>query len=167
MGRHLVDFREQMAREHDGHAVRSGQIANERAHLVHPGGIEAVHRLVEQQQLTLPEQREREAKALLHAKGVRADEMTAPILETGEGQHTVDLAPRRVQDATGDLEVLAARQVGIERLPRSTSRLTPRTAGRPRKLLEIADVRMMQSGTTEDTRTGQDSVPHTGVESRL
>ena len=63
------DLVEQMRRQHDGPTL-GDQGPDHVADVEHPGRVEAVHGLIENQQLGVPEEAGGHAKALAHAHGV-------------------------------------------------------------------------------------------------
>ena len=82
---------------------------------MHPGRIEPVHRLVQDQQLWVAEQARGHPEALAHAHRVRGDLVAGPVGQADSGQRWHDplvriATPRRGQQA----EVLPPGQVGME-----------------------------------------------------
>ncbi len=109
-----LDLVEQVRRQDDGTAF-VGQAGDHGPHLVHPGRVEAVHRLVEDEQLGVTEQAGGHAQALAHAHRVRGDLVPGAAGQADPGQRRRDplmrvTAPGRGQQA----EVLLAGQVGVE-----------------------------------------------------
>ena len=72
MGGHLVDFTEQMAGNHDGHAVFLRKGADQLAHFLDAGRIQPVCRFIQKKQAGTAKQGCGQAQALLHAKGIVA-----------------------------------------------------------------------------------------------
>ena len=75
---HLLELAEVVGRHQHG-AARAGQRADQRPHLAHALGVEAVGRLVEDQQVGVAEQRGGDAEPLLHAQRVAAVAVVAPV----------------------------------------------------------------------------------------
>ena len=109
-----LDVVEQVAREEERHAALAGLLADELAHLVHARGVEAVHRLVEDDQVGAADQRLREAEPLLHAERVAAD---APVLRVRQ-VHPLEKSPDVLFPGTRerreDAQVLLPRQPRIK-----------------------------------------------------
>ena len=108
---HLV---QQVRRQHHGPAFVD-QACDHRPHLVHPGRVEPVHGLVEDQQLRVAEQARGHAEALAHAHRVRGDLVVGARGQAHPLQRRPDplarvAAPGRGQQA----EVVAAGQVRVE-----------------------------------------------------
>ena len=80
-----------------------------------PAGIQAGRGLVEQQQPRVAQQRGGDAEALAHPVRVAADPVALAVGELDDVEHLVD-PPRGVAavERGEQLEVLAARQVGVE-----------------------------------------------------
>ena len=76
----LLDLGHQVAREEDG-AAALAEAPDELAHLGHAGRVEAVRRLVEDQQVRVLDQRGRDAEPLLHPLRVRAEAVACPLAE--------------------------------------------------------------------------------------
>ena len=76
-----------MRRHHDGDAELAAGALDEREHLFTACGIEAVRRLVEQQQLGIVHERLRELDALLHARRVAADQPIPLLVQPDVPQH--------------------------------------------------------------------------------
>ena len=86
---HGLHLGEQVARdEHRRAAV--GQPAQELTDLAHPGGIQAVRRLVEHQELGLAEQRQPDAETLAHPLAVRLDALVGRVREPDDRETLVD-----------------------------------------------------------------------------
>ena len=123
---HLAD---QVAR-HEHCPAFSGESTQEVAYPPDPLGVEAVDRLVEEQNGGIAEQRRGDSKTLAHAEG----ELAGPPVGHG-GQ--ADLVEDLVDAAKGDVvcerqpsEVVAGRASGVERLGVEQTR-QPRAAARP------------------------------------
>ena len=76
----------------DKHDRRTGrdQVAHEVAHLPDAGRVQAVGRLVEDQQLRRLQQGGSDGEALLHAERVGADALVGTVAQTDDGQHLGD-----------------------------------------------------------------------------
>ena len=83
------------------------------ADLLDPGGVEAVSRLVQDQQLRVPGQRHRDAEPLLHAQGVGALEAVLVLGEADQGKGAFGLLPAQPQHAGDHRHVLGAREVPV------------------------------------------------------
>ena len=124
----LLDLAHQVAGEHD-RALALAERTDEPAHVGHPGGVEAVGGLVEDQQLGVLEQRGGDAEALLHAQRVGA-RTVARAIASSTCSSTVADAVLGDPGVTGqDPEVVAPREVGVER-GRLDHRADPRQPGR-------------------------------------
>ena len=85
------------------------------AHVEHPAGVEAVHRLVEDQQLRIPEEAGGDAQALAHAHGVLRHLVVGAVQDADTLERRLDAAlGRRLARRRQDLQVLAAGQVAVE-----------------------------------------------------
>ena len=80
-----------------------------------PAGVEAVHRLVEDQQLGVPEEAGGDAETLAHAHGVLRHLVVGPVQDADALECRLDAAlGRRLARRRQDLQVLAAGQVAVE-----------------------------------------------------
>ncbi len=80
-----------------------------------PAGVEAVHGLVEDEQLGVPEQAGGDAQTLAHAHGVLRHLVVGPMQDADALERRVDAAlGRRLTRRGEDLQVLAAGQVAVE-----------------------------------------------------
>ena len=85
------------------------------ADVEHPTGVEAVHRLVEDQQLRIPEEAGGDAQALAHAHGVLRHLVVGAVQDAHTLERRLDAAlGRRLARRRQDLQVLAAGQVAVE-----------------------------------------------------
>ncbi len=100
----LLDLGEQVRGDEHGRAVR-GDLLDQRPDLAGALRIKAVGRLVQDHQVTGPEQRGSDAEPLLHAERVRA----VPLVRRGEQAHLVE----RVIDARPGGAELSARVGGV------------------------------------------------------
>ena len=102
---HLVEL---VARHEDGAAL-GGELAEQEPDLTDAGGVEAVGRLVEDEQGGVLEQRGGDAEALAHAEAVAADEVVGPVGETDPLEHGGDVAAvDRPGERSQQLEVAPA-----------------------------------------------------------
>ena len=107
----LLDLVEQVRGEQH-RAALVDELADQAADLEDAGRVEAVHRLVEDQQLGVGEQAAGDAEALAHAERVRLDLVVGAGGEADAGERGVD--PRRAARGRGPRrgrQVLAAGQV--------------------------------------------------------
>ena len=109
MGRDLLDLAEQVARNEQGGAVRFGQAAEQGAHVANAFGIEAVGRLVEDQQPRAAEQGAGDRQPLAHAERIAADALAAGAGQVDDVEHAVDLAAVEAEQPAGDVEILVCR----------------------------------------------------------
>ena len=118
VGADLLDLREQVAGDEDGGPV-GRQRGDQRPHLPSALRVEAVRRLVQQQQVAGREQRRGDREPLAHPEGVGAvalacrGEQPHPLqrrIDPRAGRRRVGMAIRRVQPG----EIRAAGQVGME-----------------------------------------------------
>ena len=85
------------------------------AHVEHAPGVQAVHWLVEDQQLGIPEQAGGNAQPLAHAHGVLRHLVVGPMQDADSLEGRVDAAlGRRLTRRGEDLQILAAGQVAVE-----------------------------------------------------
>ncbi len=93
----------------------SASVADERAHVAHAGRVEPGRRLVQEQEAGAADQRPGDAEALAHAVRVAADAVLGPAGEIDGVERRVDLRARvAAVERRDELEVLAAREVGVE-----------------------------------------------------
>src|SRR2546425_12401937 len=83
---HLV---QKVAAQEDGAAL-SGEAWDQLAHLARAGRVEAIGRLVQDNQLGVTQKRGGDAEALLHAQGVRLVRITGAGAQSAELEHLVD-----------------------------------------------------------------------------
>ena len=112
---HLVDLGEQVARHDDRHIEHTRQLAQEGADLVYARRVEAVGRLVEQEQGRPAHERGGDAEALLHAEREVPDSFAAHgrVVEADDLQHLVDLGLGQSAQLPHDFEVLTRREVRV------------------------------------------------------
>src|SRR5258708_36713177 len=84
----------------------AGETAEQVPDLADAGGVEAVGRLVEDEQLRPSEESLGDAETLAHPQRVRADALVEPVREGHELGHALDLVVRHSQHAREVLEVL-------------------------------------------------------------
>ena len=85
-------------------------------HVEHPSRVEAVHRLVEDQQLGIREQASRDAEALAHPERVCPDAILRALVEADPSDRRIDpLVRLRTANRRGDPKVLGAGQIWVER----------------------------------------------------
>ncbi|HEY2936782.1 MAG TPA: hypothetical protein VGJ25_09280 [Gaiellaceae bacterium] len=110
----LLDLVEQVGGE-DDRAPFLDEPADHEAELLHAGRVQPVHRLVEDQQLRIAEQRPGDAQALAHTERVRLDLLVGAPGEADAVEGTCDALVRlRLAGGRDDVEVLAAREVVVE-----------------------------------------------------
>ena len=85
----LLDLGEQVARQQNGDAL-AGEVADEPAHVAHPGRVEPGRRLVEQQQARPAQKRGGDAEPLAHPVRVAADPVAGAVGELDDLEHLVD-----------------------------------------------------------------------------
>ena len=91
------------------------EVADERAHVAHAGGVESGGGLVEQQQAWLADQRAGDAEPLPHAVGVASHAILGAPRQVDGVERGVDASSRAVAvEGRDELEVLAAREVRVE-----------------------------------------------------
>ena len=112
---HLVDLGEQVTGDDDRAAEAPRHLAHELADLVDAGGVEAVRRLIQEQQPWVPHERGGDAQALPHAEGEVSDELPLRlrVVQTHDRKDLVDAALGQPAQAPHDLEVLARREVRV------------------------------------------------------
>ena len=115
----LLHLAHEMAR-HEDRAALGGEALQQRADPADALGVEAVHRLVEQQRRRVAEQRGRDAEALRHAEREAADAAVGDVGEPDLLEHLVDAAaaaarPRRAsQRRCWRAERLPCDRLGVE-----------------------------------------------------
>ena len=85
----VLHLAEQVAREEHGEPF-AREPAHELTHVAHPGRVEPGRRLVEQQQLRLPQQRGGDPEALAHPVRVAADAVLGPVAQLDQLEHLLD-----------------------------------------------------------------------------
>ena len=109
-----LDLVEEVRGQHDG-APLGDEGQDHVAHVEHPRRVEAVHGLVEDQQLGVPEEAGGDAEALAHAHGVLRHLVVGPMEDADALERRVDAAlGRRLTRRGEDLQVLATGQVAVE-----------------------------------------------------
>ena len=103
-----------MAGEQDGRAGPVRQGAQEGPHLGHAVGVQAIGRLVEDQDGRGAEQSARDAKALAHAERIVGHPAAGVVGHLDDGQDAADLGAVEAQQAPGQVEVFLARQVAVK-----------------------------------------------------
>ena len=104
-----------MAAEEDGASLLC-QLGNQLAHLARAGGVEAVGRLVEDDDVGVAHQGRGDAQALLHAQRVRLVLRMRALRQADQLQRLFDARVRDVAQRDRDhLEVVVAREVRVER----------------------------------------------------
>ena len=108
---HLV---EEVRGQHDGAALgHEGE--DHLAHVLHAGGVEPVHRLVEDQQLGVPDQAGGDSEALAHAHRVLGHLVVGAVEDADAFERRPDAVPRcRLARRGEDLEVLPPGQMAVE-----------------------------------------------------
>ena len=86
--RELLDLGQDVARHEDRLAL-VGEEAEQLPHRHDARGVEAVGRLVQQQQVGVRQERERDAQPLAHTQGVRADLVTCAVGQADRLEHLV------------------------------------------------------------------------------
>ena len=110
----LLDLRDQVARDQHRDPV-AGERPDQAAHLDDARRVQAVGRLVEDQQLGTGQHGRRDAEPLLHPQRVRAVPVPRPGQQAGPLEHRVDRGQRKLPEAGQRLQVLAAAQLRVER----------------------------------------------------
>src|SRR4051794_15135490 len=103
-----------MAGDEDAHRLLAREGAQQLADLADAGGIEAVGRLVEDQQLRTAEERLCDAEALAHAEGVRADALIEAMGEIDQRRDALDLFVAGAEHPREVRQVLASGHEAIE-----------------------------------------------------
>ena len=91
VGSDLFNFVQQVAGEEDGYAVRFRKLADHLAHFLNSGRVEAVGRLIKDQQSRVVEHGKRQAEPLAHAERIAAHQTVAILIQAHEGQHALNL----------------------------------------------------------------------------
>ena len=105
----------EVVRRHEHRATAAGQRSDQPAHLVDALRVEAVRRLVEDQQRRVAEQRGGDAEALLHAERVGAVAVVAAVAEPDGVEQGGDPLDRVTADRGEHAQVLAAAEGRVER----------------------------------------------------
>jgi hypothetical protein len=109
----LRDLREHVARGQDRPLLR-GEVAQEVTQPADARGVEAVRRLVEDQQLGIAEQRRRRPQALPHAERVGRDAPRGRALELDQPKHLLDARAWQVDRVDQHAEMVAAGSARME-----------------------------------------------------
>ena len=92
-------------------------LADDRPHVAAPDRVQRGRRLVQDHECGIPQQRRREAQALLHPLAEAAGPLVGAIGEAGEGQHPLDLCRSRARCEAGqggvETEHLVGREPGL------------------------------------------------------
>ena len=99
--RRLDDLGEEVA-GHEHAATLGGELAQEAAHPCDAFGVESAGRLVEHDDLGIPQERARHREALAHAGRVAADTPVARPDEAHEREQLVDTATRNAGGRRND-----------------------------------------------------------------
>ena len=101
----------------DEHSLALGrEVTQEIAHLDDAGGVQAVGRLIEDQDVRVVEQGQSQAEALLHAHGVGPHAIAIATFQRHDLQHLVDALLRRPAKQIADsAQVVAPREVAVKR----------------------------------------------------
>ena len=109
-----LDLVEEVRRQHDG-ATLGHERQDHVAHVEHARRVEPVHRLVEDEQLRIPEEAGGDAETLAHAHGVLRHLVVGPVQDADPLERRLDAAlGRRLTRRGEDLQVLATGQVAVE-----------------------------------------------------
>src|SRR6267378_4770069 len=98
---YLLHLGQHMAGDENGFAL-SSQVAQEVAHLHDAGRVEAVGRLVQNQNIGVVEQRESQAESLLHAHRVRSHAVAIAAFQRLDIEHLVDTPLGRAAQQVAD-----------------------------------------------------------------
>ena len=83
--------------------------------LLDANGVEAVRRLVQDEQMRVREQGECDSQPLLHAHGETARALAAHVAEPRFGKYLVDTLLGQAEERRADAQVLPCREIGVER----------------------------------------------------
>ena len=109
----LLELTEDVGR-HQDRPLAVSDPADELSHVVDPGGVEAVGRLVQDEQLGITEERRGEAEPLLHAERVLTESIRCSLAEPYQVQHVWDLGNVMTGEGRDDPEVLGPGEPGPE-----------------------------------------------------
>ena len=141
-----LDLAQQVAGQDDRDAELRAGPAHQLQHLVAPGRIEAVGRLVQQQQPRIVHQGLGQLDALLHARGVGADGSVALLVEAHVAQHLRGAFPSRCAWQAGHLAEVADEvrggQVGRQAVVFRHVANDPSDIGTLRAHIEVHDPRL-------------------------
>ncbi|GAA3317287.1 hypothetical protein GCM10020219_038380 [Nonomuraea dietziae] len=130
------ELTEQVRGDQDADAELGADAPDQREHLVAALRVEAVGRLVEEDQLRVVDERLRELDALLHAGGVAADGAVALLVQADVAQHVGGALAGGGARQSGDLRE-------VDDQPRSRKRRAAGSRARACSRHEGADLRAM------------------------
>jgi hypothetical protein len=137
-----------VARDEHGSALRA-EGTDQVAHLLDPGGIQPVGRLVQDQHRRVLEQRRAEAEALFHAQRIGPYEVVLAAREAHPVQDRVDRGPPDPVQPAQQLEVPAGREPRVQRRRLDDGSHLPEHGG------ELAWSLRAQQGRPSGARTHQ------------
>jgi hypothetical protein len=109
-----LDLIEKVGGQHDRAALGHHR-QDQFTHLSHPGRVEPVHRLVQEEQLGVGQQARGDPQPLTHAHGVLRDPVVAAAGQADPLQRRPDAVPRgRLACRSQKPQVLPAREMGVE-----------------------------------------------------
>jgi hypothetical protein len=110
---HSLHLRQEVTRQQHRDAG-SAELAHQFADLPDAGGVEAVRRLVEDEQFRLLQQRARDRQPLAHAERVTLHAVVAAAVQADAVEDLVDAGPRNAADAGQQFQVAPAGEVREE-----------------------------------------------------
>ena len=113
MSGHLIDFTEQVAGNHNGHAIFLGEGAYEFAHLLNACGIQAVGGLIQKEKARPSQKGSGQPQALLHAEGIVAGFLVLLFFHPHDAQHFIDLRRRNLLQQADDFQVFSSGKMCI------------------------------------------------------
>jgi hypothetical protein len=105
---HLFHLGEDVTRDEYGPAF-AAESPDQLAHFLDAGWVEAVGRLVQDQQFGVLEQRRADPEPLLHPQRVGLDPVPAPIRQSNDAQNLLDGASPDPIGGSEELEILSTR----------------------------------------------------------
>jgi hypothetical protein len=111
----LLDLRKQVAREKHGYSMLGRKSAYQIANLVSTGWVQPIGGLVENEEIRLREQGQRDAQPLAHSLGVCLDEAVGVALQPDDSQHALNVGSIKSHKSLRDLQVLVGGQVRVQR----------------------------------------------------